>query len=174
MLLRQSPHLRIFEFHTLTHPSRTPLDLSALKSALEHVRTTLTHLTICYEIFADEEYGDPDEQEDITTGTWGSFASYPFLTHLSLSTHAIFSLDDVSDETLSAMLPPGLQCLTITDDLHWLDDVQMCFRSSRFLAMFRSYLVGDKILERYAKDKDDRDVANEKIVSIKGNLEGSG
>jgi hypothetical protein len=72
MLLRQSPHLRVLEFHALIHPARTPLDLSGLKSALEHVRATLTHLTVCHKIFADEEYGDPDEQEDITAGTWGS------------------------------------------------------------------------------------------------------
>jgi hypothetical protein len=72
MLLRQSPHLRVLEFHALIHPARTPLDLSGLKSALEHVRATLTHLTVCHKIFADEEYGDPDEQEDITAGIWGS------------------------------------------------------------------------------------------------------
>jgi hypothetical protein len=40
--------------------------------------------------------------------------------------------------------------------------------SQRFLAIFRSYLVGDEELKRYAKDDDDRDLATEKIVSIKG------
>jgi hypothetical protein len=46
----------------------------------------------------------------------------------------------------------------------------MCFKSPRFLAIFRSYLIGDKISERHAKDGDDRELATEKIVSIKGEL----
>jgi hypothetical protein len=76
---------------------------------------------------------------------WGSFASYRFLTHMSVSAHALFRSDDISERNTAAMLPPWLQCLTITDDLHWLENVQMCFISSRSLAFFQSYLVGDKV-----------------------------
>jgi hypothetical protein len=94
---------------------------------------------------------------------------------MSVSAHALFCSDDISERNLSAILPPCLQCLTITDDLHWLENVQMCFKSSRSLAFFQSYFVGDKVLKRYEKSDDDRQLATEfYFFRLKGNLEDSG
>jgi hypothetical protein len=173
LLLRQCPHLRVFEFHALMHPSKTPLDLSALKSALDHVRATLTQLTVCHEMSSDDN-DELEEGSDVTAGTWGSFSEYAALTHLTLSAHTVF--DEISEPNFAAMLPPHLQYLTITHDLHWLD-VRMHFQDlpfqgTRFLAFLRAYLVGETVLKRYEGDDKERELANEKVVWLRGGVGG--
>jgi hypothetical protein len=120
---------------------------------------------MCYEQVIDDNAKPGFEpQEVISTGSLGTFAESPSLIHLSLSAHTIFN--GSSERNLTALLPPRLQLLTITDDLHWLD-VQMCFGSPWYLAILRAYLIGETVLERYESD-DNRELASESIVTRKG------
>jgi hypothetical protein len=113
-----------------------------------------------------------EEEIDTTAGTLGSFASNPCLTHLSVSAHTLFGPEDTSEHSFSAVLPPGLQYLTIVDDLHLLKAVDKLLRIERFFALLRSYLIGDTMLERYGESDENRELTDAWVVSVKGGDEG--
>ena len=150
-LLKQTPNLRAFELEFFQDTEVFPLDLSRLKSALDLVQKTLTHITIRFEVFPGE---DEDARDYVTVvyARLGSFREYQALKHMELSLHILFGSEDSMNGVfypLSAVLPPNLQSLTITDDLLMFADFQQYFEDMEAMAIFRRYLTGEKLLDRW-------------------------
>jgi hypothetical protein len=146
LVLMQTPHLRIFELDCLYHLKRRPFDLDELKTGLDRVQATLERLEIRYELYFDEDHCENVIDLDyVTSGTMGSFRRYQHLKQLEISLHVLFgsgnSLGGVFSP-LSAVLPPNLEDLVITDDLYMFNEFQQYFEDEAAMAIFKKYLTG--------------------------------
>lgn len=115
---RQLCHL---QYHCMLPSSQTALSLDALRSGLDHVSKTLTHLTFHYEIEVDMAV-DVTTIRDLLYGSLGSLRSMEALTHLDISLLVLFGQIDPDDAPpLAELLPPRLRRLTINDELWGYD-----------------------------------------------------
>jgi hypothetical protein len=114
-LLRRTPCLASL-FYELA-PDMVPLNLSHLRTALNHVHKTLTHLAIRLGSF-DDEYVTLNSSEEVT-GDFGSLRSFSALTELDMSLHVIHAICPVDLNLVDEILPVELQRLVI--DLEYSD-----------------------------------------------------
>lgn len=128
-LLRHTPNLQSLVYNCKLPSSSSPFNLPILRQGLDHVRETLTHLTIRLEIFADEAL-DPESLVAVINGSLGPLDFLPALEDLDISLGVL--LGQVKPERappLADVMPPTLKRLTINDDLwnydafyHWQGD----------------------------------------------------
>jgi hypothetical protein len=114
-LLRRTPHLTSLFFELA--PEMVPLNLSHLRTALDHVRKTLTHLAIRLGSFDDEHYFlDPLDE---FMGDLGSLHDFSALTELDLSLHVFHAISPVNLDLVGEIFPAELQRLVI--DVEYTD-----------------------------------------------------
>ncbi|KAG6364026.1 hypothetical protein INS49_009129 [Diaporthe citri] len=116
-LLRHTPNLQSLVYVCSLPSSSSPLDLVALRQGLEHVRDTLTHLSIRFDIFADEGL-DPRNLAAVLRGSLGPLGSMTALEDINVPLALL--LGQVTPQTaapLADVLPSRLKRLTINDDL---------------------------------------------------------
>ncbi|KAH7378311.1 hypothetical protein BKA66DRAFT_149279 [Pyrenochaeta sp. MPI-SDFR-AT-0127] len=145
LMLQQTPNLTTFEYDTFNGFS-VPLDLSAIRDALLHVCDSLAHLSIRYDMHQEDENYPPQDVIGVTFGSIGPLRDFPALTTLSASLGVLFGSDDVrhgQTPKLADFLPPGLQCLTITDDMWMYNDFQQYFEDVDAMSILRTYLTGE-------------------------------
>jgi hypothetical protein len=116
-LLNYTPKLSTFEYHAYLPSSCTPLDLDDLQMGLSHVNTTLENLCIRYNVYADEAL-DVESLSTVLSGSLGTLRSFSKLTHVNISPLILFGRTAPNTaQPLAQLLPPGLQRLTLNDDL---------------------------------------------------------
>jgi hypothetical protein len=107
-LLQQTPQVKVFEFDCFMYPEHVPLDLDCLREALLRIRSTLTSLTVRYELYhndgmvviARDTFG-------AVTGSLGPLYDFPVLSTLVVSLPVLFCTEDIDmgrQPTLSAYL----------------------------------------------------------------------
>jgi hypothetical protein len=122
-LLAQTPKLRELRYDCFKPFSSGKLDLGTLRAGLEHVRSTLTHLTVRCEMYIGED-DDDTEIESVSLGRLGYLQDFKELTTLAVSCAVLFGESDVTPShewQLASVLPFRLQKLTIYDDLWGFD-----------------------------------------------------
>jgi hypothetical protein len=142
VILQEASSLRVFDIEFYQHPSSYGFDLDALKGGLDAVKSTLTHLRICYDAFEEQASRDIAQMFRNTWGSLGSFRDYNALTHLEVSLHILFGTSDSSKGTfhpLSALLPPNLEMLVITDNLPDFIVEDEYFEHDHAMAMFERF-----------------------------------
>jgi hypothetical protein len=143
-LLAQTPKLRELRYDCFKPFSSGKLDLTTLRAGLEHVRSTLTHLTVRCEMYIDEDGDGIEEIESVTSGRLGSLQDFTELTTLSVSCAVLFGESDVTpghEWQLASVLPLRLQKLTIYDDLWGFDSFGLPEGVPR-LTMFEEFFKG--------------------------------
>lgn len=116
-LLRHTPNLQSLVYGCTLPSSSSPLCLSDLRQGLSHVRDTLAHLVIRFDIFADEAL-DPTNLRQVTRGTLGSLGFLTALQDLNISLGVLLGqVTPQSAPPLADVLPLTLKRLTINDDL---------------------------------------------------------
>jgi hypothetical protein len=147
--LQQTPHVRAFEFDCFMYPGHVPLDLDGLREALLYIRSTLTSLTVRYELYHNDGMNViAQDTFSAVTGSLGPLHDFPVLSTLVVSLPVLFGTDDIDmgrQPNLSAYLPSALEYLTITDDLYRYGAFQDYFEDENAMAFFRAYLSGEKI-----------------------------
>jgi hypothetical protein len=120
-LLMQTPHVTVFEYDCFANVDHRPVDLDVLREALRHIRSTLASLTVRYENWHNEY----DFSPGLIAGRLGPLHDFPALNTLIVSLPVLFGTDGINagrHPTLSGLLPPALESLTITHDLYDDDD----------------------------------------------------
>jgi hypothetical protein len=144
VILRETSKLRVFDIELYQHPATGWFNLDKLKAGLDHVQSTLTHLRIRYDVYLDEAYCvSTADLSEILSGGLGSFRDYVALTHLEISLHILFGVDDSLlgvFHPLSAVLPPNLETLVITDDLYRFGTFQGYFDDGNAMNIFKRFL----------------------------------
>ena len=142
MLLKSAHNISTLFYDCYLPSTSSPLDLNVLKQALQHVHATLTHLTIRYDIFANEAL-DASSLACVVTGTLGSLASFTSLTELHIPLGVLFGQVRPSEApTLASVLPSRLQRLTISDDLWEFDVSYQWIEDGRIMAILAAFLEG--------------------------------
>ena len=123
-LLAQTPTLRELRYDGFKPFSSGKLDLTTLRAGLEHVRSTLTHLTVRCELYIGEDDDGAEEIESVSVGRLGSLRDFTELTTLSVPCAVLFGESNVTpghEWQLASVLPTRLRKLTIYDDLWGFD-----------------------------------------------------
>lgn len=108
-LLRQTPNLQSLVCNCSLEWSSSPLDLSALRQGLDHVRGTLNHLVLRLEILVDAS--DP-----VTWTSLGPLCALTALEDLEIPLAILFGkFIPWTELDLAAFLPCGLKRLAISD-----------------------------------------------------------
>jgi hypothetical protein len=143
LILRETPKLRVFDIELYQHPATMWFNLDKLKTGLDHVQSTLTNIRIRYDVYLDEAYCiSTADFYEILSGGLGSFHDYAALTHLEISLHVLFGVDDSLLDVfypLSAVLPPNLETLVITDDLYRFGAFQGHFDDGNAMNIFKRF-----------------------------------
>lgn len=140
-LLRHTPNLQSLVYDCKLPSSSSPFDLPTLRQGLDHVRETLVHLAIRFEIFADEAL-DPESLVAVIRGSLGPLDFLPALEDLDVSLGVL--LGQVKPEgapPLADMLPPTLKRLTINDDL-WNYDAFYYWEGGPVGALLMAFFAG--------------------------------
>jgi hypothetical protein len=139
-LLIHTPLLQVFEYDCFLCPDHVPLDLGCLREALLHIRSTLTSLTVRYELY-NSEYLDviAQDTDGVIEGSLGPLHDFPILANLVVSLPVLFGTNADRHPSLSAYFPPALEHLTITVAF------QCIFEDVHSMAFFRAYLSGEKL-----------------------------
>jgi hypothetical protein len=152
LVLRQTPSLRVLELDRIQHPVHAAFDLDTLKAALLHVAPMLERLSVRWQIYPIQEIDVPagmrlvDSPPLSAVGRLGNFMAFSRLTDLEISLPTLFGAEDPKAGVfypLSAVLPPTLQTLIITDDLYDFRDFRRYLQDAEAMAIFERYLVGD-------------------------------
>lgn len=108
-LLGQTPNLQSLVCNCSLEWSSSPFDLSALRHGLDHVRDTLTHLKLGFEILMDAS--DP-----VTWTSLGPLCALTALEDLEIPLAILFGkFIPWTELNLAAFLPCGLKRLVISD-----------------------------------------------------------
>jgi hypothetical protein len=145
LILSEASSLRVFDVEFCQHPSCS-IDLKTLKTGLDHVKGTLTHLGIRYGALDGAPALHLAELFDSSCGSLGSFRNYDVLTYLEVSLQILFGSQDSSKGMfypLSAVLPPNLETLVITDDLQESHLYDVYFEHDDAIAIFERFLDGE-------------------------------
>jgi hypothetical protein len=145
LILSEASSLRVFDVESCQHPSCS-IDLKTLKTGLDHVKGTLTHLRIRYGALDEVSSLRLAGSFDSTCGSLGSFRNYNILTYLEVSLHILFGSRDSSKGIfypLSAVLPPNLETLVITDDLQESNLYDDYFEHDDAMAIFERFFDGE-------------------------------
>lgn len=140
-VLRCTPSLESLVYDCKLPSSCSPLNLTTLREGLDHVRNTLAHLVIRYEIEADEAV-DPVTLTSVTTGSLGPLDGLTALENLEISPFVL--LGQVPPQTaapLAAVLPARLKRLVLNDDL-WLYDAFETWRGEQMEALLMDFFAG--------------------------------
>lgn len=160
-ILTQTQHLHTFDLDIFRNQDTQPYDLAALHTALTHIRSTLTHLTIRYEILEDDEDSPVRDLFNSVEGGLGPLREFPCITSLSVSLAVLYGRD-VTDSgaipPLASYLPPLLQRLVVTDDLLYFGEFQGYFEDVDAMAIFRAYLSGERLAASWKGGRGDEDV----------------
>ncbi|KAF2680449.1 hypothetical protein K458DRAFT_392787 [Lentithecium fluviatile CBS 122367] len=119
-LLVQTPNIKTLVYDTLLPVGSTPIDPRALRTTLDYVRTTLTHLTVGLEFSTPEEV----DADVICLGSIGSLRDFSSLITLRASLAVILgeAVEPRRFPLVTNLLPSRLQQLTLTDDLWDMDE----------------------------------------------------
>jgi hypothetical protein len=147
LILRETPKLRVLDIELYQHPTPGYFDLEKLMIGLDHVKSTLTHLRIRYDVYLDEALCQSTaDLYDILRGGLGFFCDYVALTHLEVSLHVLFGVDEFLIgvfHPLSTVLPPYLETLVITDDLYGFGAFQGYLEDGDAMEYFRRFFGGE-------------------------------
>ncbi|KAG9186137.1 hypothetical protein G6011_02693 [Alternaria panax] len=151
-MLRQTPNVKVFHYDCYLHPGHAPLRLSILRDALQHIRSSLTDLTVRYEHYNNEDMDDiAVETENAVRGSLGPLHGFPVLTALTTSFPVLFGIDTNTPDDrlkLGEYLPQTLERLTITNDLCMYEALGGLFDDLNAMAIFRQYLAGQILNSR--------------------------
>lgn len=158
LILCRTPNLQTFELDIIqpTEFESDSFDFAVLKDSLDQLRTTLTQLTIRFQLYPldhDIYVGGMQTRTELDAaarGALGSFRKYTALTHLQVSLHTLFGFGNIGGlHKLAAYLPPTLQSLAITDDLWMFADFQEAFEDIDAMAIFRRFLTGEVLASNW-------------------------
>lgn len=143
-LLQHTPSLQSLVYDCKLPSSCSPLNLINLREGLEHVRGTLTHLVIRYEIGADSPLDlatlSPVMTGPVMTGSLGALDSFAALESLEISPFLLLGqVPPQAAAPLAAVLPARLKRLALNDDL-WLHHAFDAWRGEQLEAMLVDFL----------------------------------
>lgn len=117
-LLRHTPNLQSLFYDCYVPPSCSPFNLTTLRKGLDHVRDTLAHLVLRFDIVDDEGRN----LAAVIRGSLGPLGSMTALEHLDASPMLLFGRVKPQDAApLADVLPPGLKRLIMNGDLWYYD-----------------------------------------------------
>lgn len=140
-LLRHTPNLQSLVYDCTLPSSSSPLDLPTLRQGLDHIRNTLAHLVIRFDISADEGL-DPTNLAMVLRGRLGPLGPLNALEDLSVP--LMLLLGQVTPQNaapLADALPQGLKRLTINDDL-WDYDAFYTWKGEPVGALLTAFFAG--------------------------------
>lgn len=140
-LLRHTPNLQSLVYVCNLPSSSSPMDLIALRQGLEHVRDTLAHLVVRFDIFADEGL-DPTNLAAVLRGSLGPLGSMTALEDINVP--LMLLLGQVTPQTaapLADVLAPNLKRLTINDDL-WNYDAFWTWEGEHVGSLLMAFVAG--------------------------------
>lgn len=140
-LLRHTPNLQSLVYNCNLPSSCSPLDLFALQQGLDHVRDTLAHLAIRFDIFADEAC-DPANLATVLRGRLGPLGSMAALEDLDVPLMLLLGQVEPQDAApLADVLAPGLKRLTLNDDL-WNYDAFFYWEGDHVGSLLMTFFAG--------------------------------
>lgn len=174
-LLRHTPNLRSLVYDCNLPSSSSPLNLSALRQALDHVRDTLDNLVIGFQIFPDEGL-DPTNLAAVLRGSLGPLGSMTALEDIIAP--LMLLLGQVTPQTaapLADVLPPNLKRLTINDDL-WNYDAFYTWEGEHVGSLLMAFFAGPcktatPRLENFVLDMRDNSFESWEYWDDKGKME---
>ncbi|KAH7410032.1 hypothetical protein DE146DRAFT_334646 [Phaeosphaeria sp. MPI-PUGE-AT-0046c] len=143
IVLKNLPNLRVFDIDLFQHEDNFEFDLDRLKMGLDHVKDTLTHLRLRYDVIDDGSIEDTKDLTNVASGRIGSMREFTALTHLEISLQVLFGYEDCHSGIfypLSAVLPPNLEIISIPDDLYMFLDFMQSFEDAQAMEFFTNYL----------------------------------
>ena len=151
LLLSTTPNLQSLDYDLFIPANQAPLSLDTLRKALDHIRTTIKHLSVKWEIFHDPDdyFGGVNvspfgiELTMACIGALGSLREFPALLTLETSLAVLYGQEQETRETaLSEILPPNLERFTLLDDLWEFETFN--WSDLEVLQILRKFLTGDK------------------------------
>jgi hypothetical protein len=145
MILKHTPNLESLSFHSRVPSSIAYLDLDVLRWALDHVRSTLNHLEVSFDIWGNEAL-DVESLAYIFNGNLGSLRGFTALTEIKVSLSILYGQGSPAEALpLATILPPKLKRLTFTENLRGFNAVYEWQKASVMMALFRNFIAGNPV-----------------------------